>query len=382
VRILSRRATRWTLALLAAATWLSLSWVWWLGRQPQARETTLHGILQASGRLHGFSPDGQTLITSDALTGQASNGTGLVTLWNVSAGQRQDLKGQRQHNPAVAVAPDARTIATTSPDGTVRIWNAHTLELLTQFAGQPGKVNVVALAPGNKTLASVDSDGSVRIWEVATGKERRLPLSANTVEFAPDGKTLAVIKYDSVALWDVATGQEGRTLTMPPLWRAVFSPDGRKLATSHANGNVMLWDLDTGEAQVVFVAPEASLLAFAPDGKVLAVSFLNQSSPATQFQAWIDSLGVGQFTDGSATVLVDVTDARELVRLPGRSYGTFFPNGKVLVTWHVQDDRVELWDVPPQTLLHPIFTWITLGLAVALSAAWWFSACGSSLSST
>ena len=43
---------------------------------------------------------------------------------------------------------------------------------------------------------------------------------------------------------------------MPPLWRAVFSPDARKLATSHANANVMLWDLDTGEAQVVFVAPE------------------------------------------------------------------------------------------------------------------------------
>jgi WD40 repeat protein len=70
-------------------------------------------------------------------------------------------------------------------------------------------------------------------------------VSANSIAFSPDGKTLAVGNGDeTVGLWDVTTH---RTIAVLRghigLATVAFSPDGKLLAVGNDDGTIKLWDV-------------------------------------------------------------------------------------------------------------------------------------------
>jgi WD40 repeat protein len=70
---------------------------------------------------------------------------------------------------AVAFSPDGKTVASASPDMTVRLWNAVMGTALQTLKGHTGSVRVVAFSPDGKTVASASDDKAVRLWDVVTG---------------------------------------------------------------------------------------------------------------------------------------------------------------------------------------------------------------------
>src|SRR5205823_6417114 len=99
---------------------------------------------------------------------------------------------------------------TTAPDE-----NPATLKEQATLKGHTDAVLSGSWSPDGKTLASSSADQTIRVWEVATGKERTTLKGHKdgvlSVSWSPDGKTLASASQAqdmTIKLWDAATGQE------------------------------------------------------------------------------------------------------------------------------------------------------------------------------
>ena len=131
---------------------------------------------------------------------------GDVILWDLATNKkRATLKGHTEEDKetsqagfpvmSVAFSPDGKTLAATSDDMTIKVWDAATGKRST-VSGHTDVVYSVVFSSDSKTLASASGDKTVRLWDLATNKERATlqghAASVMSVAFSPDGATLAL----------------------------------------------------------------------------------------------------------------------------------------------------------------------------------------------
>jgi WD40 repeat protein len=145
---------------------------------------------------------------------------------------------------SVAFRPDGRTVASTSWDRTIKLWNVTTGAERETLEGHAYSVEAVAFSPDGKTLASGSRDKTIKLWEVGSGDApltlRRHTDSVTNLAFSRDGRTLASAGGE-VKLCDVADGKELASLHRLGAHCLAFSPDGSMLALGCDDDTVKVW---------------------------------------------------------------------------------------------------------------------------------------------
>jgi WD40 repeat protein len=137
-----------------------------------------------------FSGDGSTL----AVFRQSDR----IELWDVPAWSlRTNFVVDTPPRFGVSLSRDGRLLATTSDqvDNAIRLWDTRTGQLLGSCTGHKQGVWSIAFSPSGKTLATSSDDSTVRLWNVATQQElltiHRLGSNLRNLVFSPDEQVLA-----------------------------------------------------------------------------------------------------------------------------------------------------------------------------------------------
>jgi WD40 repeat protein/serine/threonine protein kinase len=265
----------------------------------QARLATSRELAMAALNEIDVDPERSTLLAIQALsttyTTEAEEALHQA-VQNMRITQR--FEGHQAYLNNIVYNMDGSRLATTSGDGSARIWDRKTGQQLTSINSGSAEFHSIAFHPNDQIIATGDSAGFVKLWDAESGQELESfsltkvygeegeiiegsgdEITVIAVSFSPDGKRLVGGNFGgTIKIWDVISGDVIVLPAQPQLTSLVYHPDGAHLAAAHGlyPGFVSLLEISSGEQIYKQEAGNAvSGLAFSPDGNRLASTGLD-----------------------------------------------------------------------------------------------------------
>lgn len=287
------------------------------------------------------------------------------TLWLPRAPARHTLQSHRQPITSLAFHPIFSTLASSSEDATIKIWDWELGELEQTIKGHTKAVLDVDYGGprGGTLLASCSTDLTIKLWDPSDAYKniRTLPghdHSVSSVRFIPTGAAgfpsagnllVSASRDKTLRVWDVTTGYCVKTLRGHSDWVRAVAPsfDGRWLLSAGNDQTARLWDAASGDAKAVFRGHQHVIecVAFAPAAAyplLALLAGLKKPPPPSSSAEFLAT--------GSRDKTIRLWDARgTLVRtLVGHDNWVrglvWHPGGKFLLS--VADDRtLRCWDL-------------------------------------
>jgi WD40 repeat protein len=362
------------------------------------------GLIRPATSAHGrflLLPSGTVVHVVDARTGK----------------DHTVLKGHENSVSAARFSRDGTQVVTASADGTARVWATATGQVIAVLRGHGAPVRSAAFDSMGKRVVTASADRTARLWDAGSGKELAV-LKGHTdevtdIRFSQDGRRVVTSGRDqTLRIWDATTGaalanlvdadwhrpvclsaghvlvlglkdrtvvrlhqlvdgSEERVLKghMGRINDAVFSSDGKQVATAADDGTARLWDAGTGKEVQVLLGHQGGVrgVGFSPDGTQVVTMGSDSSVRIWEARTGKEVKKVmshegmvlsASFTSGGKGVVIaslrtnvlfrDVSHRREVASLAGHSWqirdASFSGDGQQAVTASL-DGTARLWEV-------------------------------------
>jgi WD40 repeat protein len=284
-----------------------------------------------------YSPDGNTLYTSDGL---------LHAFRGVPSGSPAPAWTASPHSGGsypriVRALPDGeRLLSMPSSGGEIAILSAKSGETMAVIRVAAKLITDIAVDSAGRSLAAATPDG-VFLWDLSDTGSPRLALSpgkvVSEVLFNHDGNRLVARGPEEVLVYDALAGTLLRTIAVGFGQPNSMAVAGRSsLVTGSHTGTISVWDLDTGD----LLRRSSNRLAtvqsahFGPDRRLAVAGVAGVAQPDDSFSGSIGK--VWDFSLETASSLVYEGHVLSVVN------NQFAGNGKYLFTSSFDGTRV--WD--------------------------------------
>ena len=319
-------AADWGAQVIASSSWDHSVRLWDLQNRRLLR--SLHGH-RGEVWATALSPEG-SLIASGSKDGE-------VKVWPVTGPAEADaLEGQWK---PLSFSRDSRYVGALNRKGKVAIINLDTREVVHELKVDSSNERysrfVAAMSNDLVSLAEAMPRGKVRIRDLDKGQVIREFESGSSrvdqIVMAPDGLTMVTVGWrDDLAWWDM--NDLSAPITRIVGRQAIFSADGKTLATVERGGSSVIWDTGTRTERRRIEHGDQSFgssVAISPSGTVLALTF-----------------GIDDFEN--AVSLWDTATGKHLGALQGHKQAiwsvAFSSDGRTLASSSA-DGSLRLWNV-------------------------------------
>jgi serine/threonine protein kinase/WD40 repeat protein len=265
-----------------------------------------------------------------------------IILWSVDSGRRLgELEGHQASVTDLAFGLDGRRLASTSWDGTFRVWDTDARRELLSGTGN----NRCRFRRDGHLLAVLNKSSEIGLWEIEPGLELRTLFdgrlaqgasSAFSAAFTTDGDRLAAAG-SGVGFWDLATGAMAAHLPIGETYSVLFEGGGGSLISFGERG-LHRWPIErAGEAggdRVLRIGPPSALGPRAESWGATAQVSLDGSTLAL----------VRSFPGKEIDLLDTRTGGRRILTLVDARFVSLSPDGRWIAagTWH--GTGVRIWE--------------------------------------
>jgi WD40 repeat protein len=163
--------------------------------------------------LDGFNP---MAIASSGRIFASSGGPSDIKIWDIVTGKLVNNLAV----PAVAgggiktmaISRDGLTLAYgMSGNSRIEVWDLRQRQRLYTLEGHLAGVNAIAISPNGQTLASSSGDRTLKLWNLKTGKLIQSMGGLGAIAFSRDGQILVSVSQDnSLQIWQLSAAPTGR----------------------------------------------------------------------------------------------------------------------------------------------------------------------------